>query len=99
MEQTNQSIEEKNTQKNSTNMLKRVGGYLAPYKSGFLKLLFAILVSNIVLVLGPYFTSIVIDESIPNKDTTQLIWIIVLFSAAQLFGGWSSRYRIKNITF
>ena len=98
MEQTNQSIEEKNTQKNSTNMLKRVGGYLAPYKSGFLKLLFAILVSNIVLVLGPYFTSIVIDESIPNKDTTQLIWIIVLFSAAQLFGGWSSRYRIKNIT-
>ncbi|MCM3511776.1 ABC transporter ATP-binding protein [Carnobacterium inhibens] len=98
MEQTNQSIEEKNTQKNSTNMLKRVGGYLAPYKSGFLKLLFAILVSNIVLVLGPYFTSIVIDESIPNKDTTQLIWIIALFSAAQLFGGWSSRYRIKNIT-
>lgn len=98
MEQTNQSIEEKNTQKNSTNMLKRVGGYLAPYKNGFLKLLFAILVSNIVLVLGPYFTSIVIDESIPNKDTTQLIWIIVLFSAAQLFGGWSSRYRIKNIT-
>ena len=98
MEQTNQSIEEKNTQKNSTNMLKRVGGYLAPYKSGFLKLLFAILVSNIVLVLGPYFTSIVIDESIPNKDTTQLIWIIALFSAAQLLGGWSSRYRIKNIT-
>lgn len=98
MEQTNVSTEEKNDQTKNTNLLKRVGKYLAPYKSGFLKLFFAILVSNIVLVIGPYFTSIVIDESIPNKDTTQLIWIIVLFSLAQLFGGWSSRYRIRNIT-
>lgn len=98
MEQTNQSIEEKNAQTKNTHLIKRVGKYLEPYKSGFLKLFFAILVSNIVLVLGPYFTSIVIDESIPNKDTTQLIWIIVLFSAAQLFGGWSSRYRIEKIT-
>lgn len=98
MEQTESSNEEKNKQAASTNLLKRVGKYLAPYKSGFLKLFFAILVSNIVLVLGPYFTSIVIDETIPNKNTTQLMWIIILFSLAQLFGGWSSRYRIRNIT-
>ncbi|MER2226560.1 MAG: ABC transporter ATP-binding protein [Carnobacterium sp.] len=98
MEQTESSIEEKNKQATNTNLLKRVGKYLAPYKSGFLKLFFAILVSNIVLVLGPYFTSIVIDETIPTKNTTQLLWIIILFSLAQLFGGWSSRYRIRNIT-
>ena len=97
MEQTNSTIEEKNNQKNA-HLIRRVGKYLAPYKNGFLKLFFAILVSNFVLVIGPYFTSIIIDESIPNKDTTQLTWIIVLFSLAQLFGGWSSRYRIKNIT-
>lgn len=98
MEQTESSIEQKNKQVKNTNLLKRVGKYLAPYKSGFLKLFFAILVSNIVLVLGPYFTSIVIDETIPTKNTTQLIWIIILFSLAQLFGGWSSRYRVRNIT-
>lgn len=98
MEQTESSIEQKNKQVTNTNLLKRVGKYLAPYKSGFLKLFFAILVSNIVLVLGPYFTSIVIDETIPTKNTTQLIWIIILFSLAQLFGGWSSRYRVRNIT-
>lgn len=98
MEQTNQAVEEKNTKNKNTHLIKRVGKYLEPYKSGFFKLFLAILVSNIVLVLGPYFTSIVIDESIPNKDTTQLIWIIILFSAAQLFGGWSSRYRIEKIT-
>ncbi|AEB30555.1 putative ABC transporter [Carnobacterium sp. 17-4] len=98
MEQTESSNEEKNKQAASTNLLKRVGKYLSPYKSGFLKLFFAILVSNIVLVLGPYFTSVVIDETIPNKNTTQLMWIIILFSLAQLFGGWSSRYRIRNIT-
>ncbi|MER2174250.1 MAG: ABC transporter ATP-binding protein [Carnobacterium sp.] len=98
MEQTESSIEQKNKQSANTNLLKRVGNYLAPYKSGFLKLFFAILVSNIVLVLGPYFTSIVIDETIPTKNTTQLMWIIILFSLAQLFGGWSSRYRIRNIT-
>ncbi|SDQ21862.1 ABC transporter ATP-binding protein/permease [Carnobacterium viridans] len=98
MEQTESSIEQKNKQVKNTNLLKRVGKYLAPYKSGFLKLFFAILVSNVVLVLGPYFTSIVIDETIPTKNTTQLMWIIILFSLAQLFGGWSSRYRIRNIT-
>lgn len=98
MEQTESSIEQKNKQVTNTNLLKRVGKYLAPYKSGFLKLFFAILVSNVVLVLGPYFTSIVIDETIPTKNTTQLMWIIILFSLAQLFGGWSSRYRIRNIT-
>lgn len=97
MEQTNAAKEEKNNQKN-THLLRRVALYLVPYKSGFSKLFFAILVSNFVLVLGPYFTSVIIDQSIPNRDTTQLTWIIVLFSIAQLFGGWSSRYRIKNIT-
>ncbi|WP_035051480.1 ABC transporter ATP-binding protein [Carnobacterium pleistocenium] len=97
MEQTNAANEEKQNHKN-THLLRRVMLYLVPYKSGFLKLFFAILVSNFVLVLGPYFTSVIIDESIPNRDTTQLTWIIVLFSLAQLFGGWSSSYRIKNIT-
>ena len=77
---------------------KRLGGYLKPYKKSLTKLLVVILLSNIIMVLGPYLTSIVIDEAIPNKDTTQMGWIILIFSLATLVGGWCSRYRIQHIT-
>lgn len=78
--------------------LKRLGGYLIPYKKAVSKILVVILLSNIIMVLGPYLTSIVIDEAIPNKDTTQMVWIIVIFSLVTLLGGWFSRYRIQHIT-
>ncbi|SEK96549.1 ATP-binding cassette, subfamily B [Carnobacterium iners] len=77
---------------------KRLGGYLKPYKKSVSKILIVILLSNIIMVLGPYLTSIVIDEAIPNKDTTQMGWIILIFSLATLIGGWCSRYRIQHIT-
>lgn len=78
--------------------LKRLGGYLIPYKKAVSKILVVILLSNIIMVLGPYLTSIVIDEAIPNKDTNQMVWIIIIFSLVTLLGGWFSRYRIQHIT-
>ncbi|MEG0475206.1 MAG: ABC transporter ATP-binding protein [Carnobacterium sp.] len=98
MAQSNARTDEELEQEFNINQFKRLGGYLKPYKSALIKILFVILISNIVLVLGPYLTSIVIDESIPNKDTGQMTWIIVFFSLATLIGGWCSRYRIQHIT-
>ncbi|MFL2100322.1 ABC transporter ATP-binding protein [Desemzia sp. FAM 23991] len=77
---------------------KRIGKYLTPYKFSILKIFAVIIFSNLVLVLGPFLTSIVIDETIPNQDRTQLLWITVLYALAIFFNGAAVRYRLYNIT-
>ncbi|MGX7393719.1 ABC transporter ATP-binding protein [Carnobacterium mobile] len=77
---------------------RRLGGYLKPYKKAISKILVVILISNLVLVLGPYLTSIVIDNAIPNKNGFLMTIIIVAFSLATIVGGWCTRYRIQHIT-
>ena len=77
---------------------RRLGGYLKPYKKAISKILVVILISNLVLVLGPYLTSIVIDNAIPNKNVLLMTIIIVVFSLATIVGGWCTRYRIQHIT-
>lgn len=77
---------------------RRLGGYLKPYKKAISKILVVILISNLVLVLGPYLTSIVIDNAIPNKNGFLMTIIIVAFSLATIIGGWCTRYRIQHIT-
>lgn len=77
---------------------RRLGGYLKPYKKAISKILVVILISNFVLVLGPYLTSIVIDNAIPNKNRFLMTIIIIAFSLATIIGGWCTRYRIQHIT-
>jgi ATP-binding cassette subfamily B multidrug efflux pump len=98
MAQNSARKDEELTEEFNKEHFKRLGGYLIPYKKAVSKILVVILLSNIIMVLGPYLTSIVIDEAIPNKDTAQMGWIILIFSLATLLGGWFSRYRIQHIT-
>lgn len=92
-----QTKTEEREEKLNVQLFKRVGTYLSPYKKEMGTIFLMVLLSNIVLVLGPYLTSIVIDDTIPNRNTTQLVWIIILFALAQFLGGWTSRYRIHHI--
>lgn len=77
---------------------KRIGKYLIPYKFSLIALLLIILLANIIMISGPYLTSIVIDQVIPNQNTTWLLWIIVLYTALILLNGWTIRYRLYHIT-
>lgn len=77
---------------------KRIGKYLIPYKFSLIALLLVILLANIIMISGPYLTSIVIDQVIPNQNTTWLLWIIVLYTALILLNGWTIRYRLYHIT-
>ncbi|MBF2664601.1 ABC transporter ATP-binding protein [Listeria seeligeri] len=78
--------------------LKRILVYVKPYQKSIYLTLVVILLANIATMIGPYLTKVVIDDTIPNKDMTQLFWIAVIFVASVLITGLCMRYRIKSIT-
>ena len=77
---------------------KRIASYLASYKKSVLALLFVVLFANILMIIGPYLTSIVIDVVIPEKNISLLVIIIVAYTIVTLLNGWTVRYRQYNIS-
>ncbi|EJE0962713.1 ABC transporter ATP-binding protein [Listeria monocytogenes] len=78
--------------------LKRILVYVKPYQKSIYITLFVILLANVATMIGPYLTKIVIDDTIPNKNMTQLFWIAVIFIVSVIVTGLSMRYRIRSIT-
>lgn len=77
---------------------KRIANYLKPYKKSVFSLLLVVLLSNLIMIMGPYLTSLVIDDVIPNKNITFLVGIIVFYTFITILNGWAVRYRIYNIS-
>ncbi|EIA7357527.1 ABC transporter ATP-binding protein [Listeria monocytogenes] len=78
--------------------LKRILVYVKPYQKSIYITLFVILLANVATMIGPYLTKIVIDDTIPNKNMTQLFWIAVIFIVSVIVTGLCMRYRIRLIT-
>ncbi|WP_064614071.1 ABC transporter ATP-binding protein [Listeria monocytogenes] len=78
--------------------LKRILVYVKPYQKSIFITLFVILLANVATMIGPYLTKIVIDDTIPNKNMTQLFWIAVIFIVSVIVTGLCMRYRIRSIT-
>ncbi|EAF6312659.1 ABC transporter ATP-binding protein [Listeria monocytogenes] len=78
--------------------LKRILVYVKPYQKSFYITLFVILLANVATMIGPYLTKIVIDDTIPNKNMTQLFWIAIIFIVSVVVTGLCMRYRIRSIT-
>ena len=94
----NNAFSEMKENKINTQNFKRLGSYLLPYKSVVVKPLMVIIFSNIVLILGPYLTSYVIDTVIPTQNRQALVWVVVIYTVATILNGLATRYRILNIT-
>ncbi|MDN6626818.1 MAG: ABC transporter ATP-binding protein, partial [Pisciglobus halotolerans] len=62
--------------------VKRVLNYLKPYLKKISILFLVILLSNLILILGPFLASIVIDQTIQNNDIRQLVSIIIFYAVA-----------------
>src|SRR5699024_6546257 len=92
------SVEE--TQKKTSNFqnYKRIASYLASYNKSVFALLFVVLFANILMIIGPYLTSVVIDVVIPDRNMPLLIVIIVGYTIVTLLNGWTIRYRQYNIS-
>ncbi|EAD9711210.1 ABC transporter ATP-binding protein [Listeria monocytogenes] len=78
--------------------LKRILVYVKPYQKSIYITLFIILLANVATMIGPYLTKIVIDDTIPNKNMTQLFWIAIIFIVSVVVTGLCMRYRIRSIT-
>ncbi|EOW1565349.1 ABC transporter ATP-binding protein [Listeria monocytogenes] len=78
--------------------LKRILVYVKPYQKSIYITLFVILLANVATMIGPYLTKVVIDETIPNKNMTQLFLIAIIFIVSVIVTGLCMRYRIRSIT-
>ncbi|EAD0589927.1 ABC transporter ATP-binding protein [Listeria monocytogenes] len=78
--------------------LKRILVYVKPYQKSIYITLFVILLANVATMIGPYLAKIVIDDTIPNKNMTQLFWIAIIFIVSVVVTGLCMRYRIRSIT-
>ncbi|MBC1473710.1 ABC transporter ATP-binding protein [Listeria grandensis] len=78
--------------------LKRIMVFVKPYRKAIYVTLFVILLANVVTMLGPYLTKVVIDNAIPNKNMTLLAWIGVVFVLSVIVTGVCMWYRIGSIT-
>lgn len=78
--------------------LKRILVYVKPYQKSIYITLFVILLANVATMIGPYLTKVVIDDTIPNKNMTQLFWIAIIFIISVVVTGFCMRYRIRSIT-
>lgn len=92
-----QTKENHETQKINTSSYRRIARYLAPYKKTVILLLFVVLLANILMIMGPYLTSLVIDRVIPNQNRLLLFVIIGVYLFIQALRGWTIRYRQYHI--
>lgn len=78
--------------------LKRLAGYIAPYKWKMAGIILLMLVSSACTMLVPIFLKNVMDECIPHKDM-KMIWVYgVLTLAVAVFSAVALRIKIKTMS-
>lgn len=91
-------VDEELAQEFNREDFKRLLFYVKPYKKPIYQTLFVILIANIAMMLGPYLSKIVIDDVLPNKNMTLLLWVGFAFLISVIVTGWCMWYRIQSIT-
>ena len=80
------------------NQLKRLAGYIRPYKKQMLMVLFLMLSASALGMLIPKFFMLVMDVSIPNKDMRSIVFYSVMTMLIALYTCVSLRIKIKLMT-
>lgn len=78
------------------NQLKRLLGYLTPYRKRFVSVAFMMLSASAFTMLIPQFFQRVMDDCIPNKDMKGILFYSFLTLLAALYSAVSLRYKIKH---
>lgn len=80
------------------NQVKRLTGYISPYKKKMAGIIALMLVTSALTMVIPLFLQKVMDESIPEKDMKS-IWIYsVLTLIIAIFSGIALRVKIKTMS-
>ncbi len=78
------------------NQLKRLLGYLKPYRKRFFSVAVLMLTASAFTMLIPQFFMRIIDESIPAKDMGGVAFYSALTLLAALYSAVALRYKIKH---
>ncbi len=78
------------------NQLKRLLGYLKPYRKRFASVALMMLTASAFTMLIPQFFLKIMDESIPAKDMKGVAFYSALTLLAALYSALSLRYKIKH---
>lgn len=89
------NVDEKLESQFNIQHLKRIGGYLAPYKKTLIITVFIMLIASLSNILVPMLMKITIDDIIPSRDLKQLISIVIVFILTIVVSGICLHLRIK----
>jgi len=76
--------------------LKRLMGYLAPYRKRFISVAVMMLTASAFTMLIPQFFLKIMDDCIPAKDMKGILFYSALTLIAALYSALSLRYKIKH---
>lgn len=79
--------------------LKRLLGYLKPFKGKVASTVLLMLVASILTLLGPYLVKVAIDTKIPAEDIHGLILLALIYLGTLIFNTVCMKYRIRTMTF
>ena len=78
--------------------LKRLFGYLKPYKQKIVLTVLIMLVASGANLLGPYLIKQAIDQEIPNKNVTGLLVLAGIYLLSLVLTGICMKYRIRMMS-
>lgn len=79
--------------------IKRLLGYMKPYTKRVIITVILMLIASFAGLIGPYLVKIAIDDSIPNKDTYQLLILTIIYVASLIISGVCVKYRIREMSY
>lgn len=91
-------IDEELDTKFNIDQLKRLLGYLKPFKGKVASTVALMLISSAFALLGPYLVKIAIDEMIPKKNIAGLSILALIFLSTLIFNTICIKYRIRTMT-
>lgn len=77
--------------------LKRLLGYMNPYKGAIIQTIILMIVSSIVGLLGPLFIKIALDDMIPTQNIGGMIGISIAFVLSLVVISWIMKCRIRTM--
>ncbi|MCH5339019.1 MAG: ABC transporter ATP-binding protein [Acetatifactor sp.] len=80
------------------NQLKRLGGYIAPYKNKMVGVIILMLSSSALTMMVPIFFQRIMDYYIPEKDMRKITITAVLTLAVAVYSAIAMRFKIKTMS-
>lgn len=92
-------IDEELDSKFDFSQLKRLLGYLIPFKWKVASTVLLMLTASALTLLGPILVKVAIDEKIPAKDISGIVLLAFIYLATLIFNTVCMKYRIRTMTF